>query len=52
MALPKDSAKDCAASVTNIYGGQFGDVVAGDKSVNVRGDYIESQENTIDPLLD
>lgn len=49
MALPEGSVEDRAASVTNIYGDQFGDVVAGNKSVKAKGDYIENQENKIDP---
>lgn len=49
MALPVKPENDGAASVTNIYGGQFGDVVAGDKSVKVKGNYIENQENASDP---
>ncbi|MBW4464718.1 MAG: HEAT repeat domain-containing protein [Pegethrix bostrychoides GSE-TBD4-15B] len=43
MALPAGSATDRAGSVINIYGGDFQDFVARDKSVKVKGDYIENQ---------
>ncbi|MBF2046702.1 MAG: HEAT repeat domain-containing protein [Elainella sp. C42_A2020_010] len=45
MVLPANSATDRAASVINIYDGKFGDIVAGDKSVKIEGNYIEKQEN-------
>jgi HEAT repeat protein len=48
MALPENTVENRAASVTNIYGGQFGDFVAGDKIVKAKGDYIENQENSSD----
>jgi HEAT repeat protein len=44
MALPADPKPNHATSVINIYGGKLGDVVAGDKNVKAKGDYIENQE--------
>ncbi len=46
MALPTGSPTG-ATSVTNIIisGGNFGDVVAGDKTIEIKRDYVENQEN-------
>jgi HEAT repeat protein len=48
MALPSQPAVEGSGSII-IYGGEFGDFVAGNKDVKVKGDYIENQENRINP---
>lgn len=45
--LPNHLKLDRTTSII-ITGGNFGDLVAGNKDVKVRGDYIENQDNTID----
>lgn len=45
--LPNHLKLDRTTSII-ITGGNFGDFVAGNKDVKVRGDYIENQDNTID----
>ena len=46
-SLPTDSAIDRNISVANINisGGNFGDVVARDKTIQVKRDYVKNQEN-------